>query len=266
MKTTILAILFGVAVLCQTQAADKLLNHTNPVVPQAKLPAPSDHIDNLVAKLSATGGLWQNGLYQPVPLPESAPSELLLKQILAMDHVTNYTILTMRPVTIRGGMPDVSIAALIRTGLSEKIVLFYFRGPGLGWWNRIYDSNVPAGMTPAPISPRINLGVSASTGHIMTVAQSGTMMLMFALTNISSSTLNPRTKESVLKINGVEPADWPLTIANGPRDARWEALPPGDKLEFGYAMGDHFQSPGIYDVVWVVDGQASPACRIEVRK
>jgi hypothetical protein len=122
---------------------------TNTVVAQARSSVASDPIDALVAKLSAEGGLWQNDRVQPVRLPETAPSEQLVKQILAMNQVTNYTILVTRPVNIRGGSPDVSIAALIRAGLSEKIVLFYFMRPGVGWWSRIYDPVLPPEVGPA---------------------------------------------------------------------------------------------------------------------
>jgi hypothetical protein len=113
---------------------------TNTVVARERSSAPPDPIDDLAAKLSADGGLWQNGLMQPVRLPETTPSEPLIKQILAMDQITNYTILNMRTVHIRGSIPDAYTAALIRTGPSEKIVLFNFGGPNLGWWHRIYDA------------------------------------------------------------------------------------------------------------------------------
>jgi hypothetical protein len=100
---------------------------------------PTDPIDDLVAKLSADGGLWKNGSFQPVQLPETAPSGQLVQQILAMHQIKNYTLLNLRTVHIRGSVPDAYTAALIRTGPSENIVLFNFAGTGLGWWNRVYD-------------------------------------------------------------------------------------------------------------------------------
>lgn len=51
-------------------------------------------------------------------------------------------------------------------------------------------------------------------------------------------------------VNGEELADSGLVLGNGPRDARSAALPPGDHLSFGYALGDHFREPGIYRVSW----------------
>jgi hypothetical protein len=106
--------------------------------------------------------------------------------------------------------------------------------------------------------------VFASGGHSVT----GTFMLDFCFTNISKSAINPKPllEESSLKINGKEMANWPLDISNGPRDSRWESLPPGDHLEFCYAMGaPDFTSHGVYDVVWIVQGHASKPFRIEVK-
>ena len=69
-----------------------------------------------------------------------------------------------------------------------------------------------------------------------------------------------------MKVNGKEVANWPLTVSNGPRDSRWTALPAGERLEFAYAMGEpDFRPHGVYDVVWVVQGQVSRPFRIEVK-
>ena len=102
-----------------------------------------DPIDDLVTNLSASLGLWQNGLCQPIVQPATVPPELLVQDILAMDRVTNYTVLTIRPVTIQGSPTNAYTAALIQRGPVEKIVLFGFSGPGNGWWNRIYDPVAP---------------------------------------------------------------------------------------------------------------------------
>lgn len=106
--------------------------------------------------------------------------------------------------------------------------------------------------------------VFVSGGHSVT----GTFMMSFCFTNVSKSVINPKPllEGSSLKINGKELAHWPLTISNGPRDSRWAALPAGEHLEFAYAMGEpDFRAQGAYDVVWVVQGQASRPFRIKVK-
>ncbi len=108
--------------------------------------------------------------------------------------------------------------------------------------------------------------VFISGGHSVT----GTFMLSlsFCFTNVSKSVINPKPllEGSSLKVNGKEVAGWPLRISNGPRDSRWTALPAGEHLEFGYEMGEpDFRPHGVYDVVWVVQGQASRPFRIQVK-
>jgi hypothetical protein len=109
-------------------------------------------------------------------------------------------------------------------------------------------------------------GLSSSATNVIAVPEAKNLMLFFALTNTSGSAINPLVTESSLRVNGKEMTDWPFTVANGPRDSRWKSLPPGDHLLFGYAMGEHFMSPGVYNVVWIVDGCPSKPLRISVRK
>ncbi len=44
--------------------------------------------------------------------------------------------------------------------------------------------------------------------------------------------------------------DWAFIIGNGIRSTNWKALDPGDYLNFTYALGDHFEKPGIYRLKW----------------
>ena len=59
---------------------------------------------------------------------------------------------------------------------------------------------------------------------------------------------------------GLPAANWDVTINNGPRDYRWSALPPGDRLEFGYLLADTvFRAPGRYVLVLVTGrGRSAP--------
>src|SRR5688572_8906238 len=76
------------------------------------------------------------------------------------------------------------------------------------------------------------------------------LLVHFTLVNDGSKTLDPRIESSKIIINGVELEDSGFIFGNGPRDKRWRALPPGDSLEFSYALEKYFQAPGIYRVSW----------------
>jgi hypothetical protein len=85
------------------------------------------------------------------------------------------------------------------------------------------------------------------------------LQINFALANDGRETISLPIDTSEIIVNGEALKDSALILANGPRDARWNALPPGDSLRFGYAMGDRFKEPGIYTVSWKGDGFESPA-------
>ncbi len=88
--------------------------------------------------------------------------------------------------------------------------------------------------------------------------------VFFGLVNDGQKTVDPKIGESHLLINGVEPKDWDDTINNGIRTTRFEALPPGENLEFTYALGDYFREPGIYKVVWKGKDFESPVMTLRV--
>jgi hypothetical protein len=105
-----------------------------------------DPIDHLVADFSASYGLWENGIFPILGLPETASSEQVIKKTFEMTgfdkgHLTSYKIVEIRQVHIRGSLPDLYTAALVQTDLGEKIVLFKYDGPKVGWWSRVYDAN-----------------------------------------------------------------------------------------------------------------------------
>ncbi len=111
-------------------------------------------------------------------------------------------------------------------------------------------------------------GLSCSVTNLITAPEAKKLELSFAVTNTSASAINPTPwlTASVLTVNGKPMTDWPLTVANGPRDSKWTSLPAGDQLSFGYAMGEHFTSPGVYTVVWIVEGCASKPLTISIGK
>jgi hypothetical protein len=91
-------------------------------------------------------------------------------------------------------------------------------------------------------------------------------MFHFYLVNDGKVVIDPKVESSQLFINGKEckgrdapfGIDWPYIVVNGPCDDRLNALPPGDDLQFSYAMGDYFKEPGIYRVKWKGEGFEAP--------
>jgi hypothetical protein len=84
------------------------------------------------------------------------------------------------------------------------------------------------------------------------------LLIHFTLVNDGSKTIDPRIESSKIIINGVELENSGFILSNGPRDRRWRAVPPGDSLEFTYALEDYFKEPGIYRVSWKGDNFETP--------
>ena len=76
------------------------------------------------------------------------------------------------------------------------------------------------------------------------------LLIHFTLVNDGIKPIDPKIESSKIIINGEELENSGIILGNGPRDARWNALPPGDTLEFAYALEDSFKKPGIYRVSW----------------
>ena len=84
------------------------------------------------------------------------------------------------------------------------------------------------------------------------------LLIHFTLVNDGSKLIDPKIESSKIIINGKELGDSGFILSNGPRDARWHALPPGDTLEFAYALENYFKEPGIYKVAWKGDDFETP--------
>jgi hypothetical protein len=118
----------------------------------------------------------------------------------------------------------------------------------------------PANAEGAP-DPRTERGLWAGLAVNHAVFPSGetsAMQLEFTLTNDGDRTLDPQIGQSRIIINGEELSDPGLLFNNGPRDSRFRALPPGATLQFAYALGSHFEKPGVYRVWWRGEQFRSP--------
>jgi hypothetical protein len=105
-----------------------------------------DPIDRLAADYSASHGFFANGIFPDLNLPKTASQEQVIKRALEMHGFTNEQvasnkILKIRQVHIHDIYPDLYTAALVRTSVGEKIVLFQYQLPAFGWWSRVEDAN-----------------------------------------------------------------------------------------------------------------------------
>lgn len=105
--------------------------------------------------------------------------------------------------------------------------------------------------TPAPKAKLwAGLTVTSPATAADAVAEAKSFMVSFALVNDGEDKIDPEIAASRFLVNGKELKSWDFTIANGPRDQRFTSLAPGQSLQFGYAMGQHFSEPGIYKIQW----------------
>ena len=84
------------------------------------------------------------------------------------------------------------------------------------------------------------------------------LSVYFTVVNEGNKTIDPKIESSKIIINGVELENSAFIFGNGIRDQRWRALPPGDSLEFTYALENYFKEPGIYRVSWKGENFETP--------
>jgi hypothetical protein len=90
------------------------------------------------------------------------------------------------------------------------------------------------------------------------------LAIEFTLVNDGDTVVDSKIADSRIVVNGKDLADSGFILGNGPRDARFNALPPGDRLRFSYALGEQFPEPGVYQVSWRGKQFRSPEVVIRV--
>ena len=90
-------------------------------------------------------GMWENGMFPVLGLPKTATPEQVIKRTFEMigfdkGHVTSYTILDMRQVRFVAACQTCTRGTR-QDQFGEKIVLFKYVGPKVGWWTRVVDAN-----------------------------------------------------------------------------------------------------------------------------
>jgi hypothetical protein len=122
--------------------------------------------------------------------------------------------------------------------------------------NKFYS---PPSKPPPPRSasnqdgPKVWAAISVSD-TLFQERQTKDLMIHFTLVNGGTLAIDPKQETWRLFINGQELTDSGFIFGNGPRDARWKSLPPGDSLRFSYALERYFKEPGIYRVSWRGEG------------
>jgi len=96
-----------------------------------------------------------------------------------------------------------------------------------------------------------SLWAALSVNHpIFRAGQTKDLRIEFTLVNDGDNVIDPKIAESQIVINGND--------SNFPNDARSKALAPGESVQFGFLLGDHFKEPGDYRVSWKGTGFHSP--------
>lgn len=117
------------------------------------------------------------------------------------------------------------------------------------------QSTAPPEDTMNPTSLEITLRAQPAQ---LTMAERSTFKVGLTAVNRGSSTIDPKLHESVLTVNDARAYAWDLSIQNGPRDAKWSALPPAERIEIEWPLGEAlFEQPGDYHLVLKLDGQES---------
>jgi hypothetical protein len=114
---------------------------------------------------------------------------------------------------------------------------------------------------PGPAEAKKGLWAGISVSHPAYVpgrAWASPFVIHFAVVNDGDKTVDPQLEASKLLVNGKELEDWAFNIAQGPRDNRFKALPPGDDLSLAMALGKYFTKPGTYRVSWKGKGFEAP--------
>jgi hypothetical protein len=98
-----------------------------------------------------------------------------------------------------------------------------------------------------------------SVNHpVFKASQTKDLRIEFTLVNDGDKVIDPKIPESRIVINGKELSDSGMILSRVQKGTRFDALPPGESLQFDCPVGDHFKVPGIYRVSWKGAGFHSP--------
>ncbi|HEY9678914.1 MAG TPA: hypothetical protein V6C76_12975 [Drouetiella sp.] len=105
----------------------------------------------------------------------------------------------------------------------------------------------------------------SSNKSTFTTANIKQLTIFFELKNVTSKTVNPEIPATVLVIDDRVYRDSAWMFSNGPRDARFKALPPNDTLSFSYVLDDVIKTSGEHKIVWRGANQNDALLKISVK-
>ncbi|MBT9588637.1 hypothetical protein IV102_35200 [bacterium] len=103
-----------------------------------------DPVETLVKRLSATHGLWINGLSPTLDMPATASPAEVVDQVFQRvsfteGRIKKHSIVRVSEVTIGDGAPDRYTAVVVDSDQGQKIVLIQYQKTS-GWWSRVFHS------------------------------------------------------------------------------------------------------------------------------
>lgn len=103
------------------------------------LPAFASPVDDLVSRLSQSGGLWINGVFPTLDLPSTATDQQVLSRLWErtssdQGHIQKFTVVDSREVCIDG---QTYRALTVDTDQGRKIVLTQYQS-STGWWTKVF--------------------------------------------------------------------------------------------------------------------------------
>jgi hypothetical protein len=101
--------------------------------------------------------------------------------------------------------------------------------------------------------PWVAIGVNKLVSRFIDENHLKEFNLQFVMFNDNKETIHLNRASWRLIINGKDHPNFQWVLANDPKGRGDESLPPGEYLNFSYALGDWFKKAGTYKVVWKGD-------------
>ena len=121
---------------------------------------------------------------------------------------------------------------------------------------------IPPGATGPAAGKSPGLWAALSVSHAVFAAnEAKELVLEFTIVNDGSQPIDPEIDRSRIIINGKELEESGLILGNGPRDARFTSLPPGDSIRFTSRLGHLFKVSGTYRASCEVKRSRRPRSR-----
>jgi hypothetical protein len=100
--------------------------------------------------------------------------------------------------------------------------------------------------------PRAAVWAAISVSRPLVGEGDESVVVHLAWGNEGKAPVAPRIEASKLLVNGAEVSL--AGIGMGPRDFRWDTIPPNEFLTRTWSLGDAVAKPGVYKVRWKGDG------------